>query len=241
MEAASYIGTSHLTALRRRMDIVANNMANMNTPGFKAEAPLFTPHLEKSTFGKGDKIAYVEDFGLVRDLSMGTFTPTGNPLDLAINGQGYFTIKTPQGTQYGRAGSFQLDPEGTLTTKQGYEVLDADGNAINIPENTKNITVTENGVVNADNVNIGRIQPVQFADPRQLAKLENGLYSTRQEPEILEVFEIQQGMIESSNVESIVEMTNMIEINRAYTSAKKFVDSEHDRMRLAIRKLSGNE
>ncbi len=238
MEATGYVAVSHLTALRRRMDMIANNMANMSTTGYKAEKPLFTSVLREST--RGDKVAYVEDFGSIRDLSMGTMQPTSNPLDLAINGEGYFQVETPDGIKYTRNGMLMLNNSGEITTHDGYPMLDDSGNAIVIPTNTKNITVSNDGTITADGSQIARIQPVMFEKERELQKLPNGLYETEEKPAPLEKFEIRQGMIEGSNVVPILEMTQMMEVSRRYESANKLLKGEDERQRDAIRTLSGN-
>jgi flagellar basal-body rod protein FlgF len=243
MDSTSYVGLSHMTALRREMDMVANNIANMSTNGYKSEKPLFTWFLNKAKNDviSRDKVAYVEDFGQVRNLEAGVMTPTGNPLDIAINSEGYFSIQTPQGVQYTRAGNFNLNADNQIVTRDGKALLDDKGSPIQIPPGTATITISNDGTLTADAVPVARIVPVVFENERELEKLPDGLYKTEQTPQPGTRFELRQGMIEGSNVQAVVEMTHMIDISRAYETAKRFVDREDDRMRDAIKKLAGNQ
>jgi len=243
MDTTSYVALSHMTALRREMDMVANNIANMSTSGFKTEKPLFTAFLNKAKndLVSRERVAYVEDFGQVRNLEAGTISTTGNPLDIAINSEGYFSIQTPEGVHYTRAGNFNLNGDNQIVTRDGKPLLDDKGSPITIPPGTSNITISNDGTVTADSAPVARIVPVLFEDERGLEKLPDGLYKTDQTPEPGTRFELRQGMLEGSNVQAVVEMTNMIDISRAYESAKRFVDREDDRMRDAIRKLAGNQ
>jgi flagellar basal-body rod protein FlgF len=246
MDATSYVTISHMTALRRQMEMIANNLANMNTSSYKAEKPLFTQFINPTRFAterpKGENgIAYVEDFGVVRNLDTGTISPTNNPLDIAINGEGYYQVQTAEGVRFTRAGSFSLSSDGTLVTRAGDPLLDDAGNPIQIPQGTRDITISADGTVTANNQQLARIVPVVFDDERALKKLPAGLYETDQTPNPLQSFDLRQGMVEGSNVQPVLEMTNMIDVSRAYQSAQKFTEQEHQRVRNAIGKLAGNE
>lgn len=239
MDTTSYIQISHMTALRRQMDMIANNLANMSTPSYKGEKPLFTEFLNPGSKGQG-KVSYVEDFGMVRNLELGTISPTGNPLDIAINGEGYFSIQTQDGIRYTRAGAFMLSAQGQIVTRQGDPVLDTAGRPIAIPPGTRDITISSDGTISADNLQLARIVPVSFEDERALKKLPNSLFETDQVAQPLQGFELRQGMIEGSNVQPVLEMTQMIDVSRAYQSAQRFVETEHRRIKDAIGKLAGN-
>jgi flagellar basal-body rod protein FlgF len=234
-----------MTALRRQMDMIANNLANMSTSSYKAEKPLFTQFLNPT--GRSDDrpagdetISYVEDFGVVRNLQVGTISPTGNPLDIAINGAGYFQVATNEGVRYTRAGTFSLSPEGTIITRDGNPLLDDAGQPMVIPQGTRTITISTDGTVSADNLQVARIVPVSFENERALKKLPGGLYETDQTATPLETFDLRQGMAEGSNVQPVLEMTNMIEVSRAYQTAQKFIEQEHQRVKNAIGRLAGN-
>ena len=138
MENTSYIAMSRQAALRRSMDIVANNIANANTPAFKAERMMFQEYLAKPT--KDDKLSFVEDVGTARDLSSGPLTTTGNDFDVALSDEGYFVVDSPLGERYTRHGRFQLDANGQLVTGTGYPVQGQAG-PINIPEDGGRISI----------------------------------------------------------------------------------------------------
>ncbi|MBL9034438.1 MAG: flagellar hook-basal body complex protein, partial [Rhodospirillaceae bacterium] len=118
METPIYIALSRQMVLRNQMDVVANNIANASTPGFKAEMMLLTE--VELPAERGTELSYVQDFATARDFSAGPLRATGNDLDLAIQGDGFFSVQTPDGVRYTRVGRFQLDANGTLITSQGY-------------------------------------------------------------------------------------------------------------------------
>ncbi|MBN2751690.1 MAG: flagellar hook-basal body complex protein, partial [Rhodospirillaceae bacterium] len=190
MENASYIALSRQTALWRQMDQVANNMANVNTAGFKGEQELFTDYVAKVRTDRSlfkDKIAFTEDYGMVRDLSEGALRTTGNSLDVAIKGEGYFTVEADNGDRYyTRNGHFKLNADGQLATTSG-EVLisDADQPVILAPGETE-ITISRDGTISTENGQIGRLRLANFDDQRALKKVANGLYDAgEQTPQVL--------------------------------------------------------
>ena len=238
MENTTYVTIGHMTALRRRMDLISNNMANMNTSGYKAEKPLFTSYLVDDQ-KIGERVAHVQDFGIVRNLDAGPLTPTGNPLDLGLASEGYFTVETDRGVRYTRNGNFAINPDGDVVTKEGFKLLDDGGLPLNIPEGATDIVISDNGSVAIDGVQLAQITPVTFDNERELERLPDSLYTTEQEPNPVERPSIKQGMIEGSNVVSMLELTDMIEVHRAYETSKNFVEREDERVRQALRKLSG--
>lgn len=239
MENAGYIALSRQTALWRQMDQIANNMANVNTAGFKGERVLFTDYLAKVRTDRSlfrDTIAYTEDFGMVRDLSEGALQTTGNPLDVAIKGDGYFAVENEDGQRfYTRSGRFKLDADGQITTSSGEILLsDTDQPIVLAPGETE-ITVSRDGTVTTENGQIGRLRLVGFADQRALKKVTGGLYDAgEQTPTPLQAPHVTQGMLEGSNVNPISEITQMISVQRAYEGAQKMIETEHDRQRQAI-------
>lgn len=240
MENTGYIALSRQSVLRRKMDIIANNMANMNTPAFKGEDMMFVEHLRKT--GDNDRVSLVQDIALLRNLKMGPMAKTDNPLDLAINGDGYFVIETPDGERYTRNGSFQLNQQGQIVTTQGDLVLGADGNAITMPADEPHISIARDGSISAGETLVGRLQIVSFENEQELEKQSDSLYARgEQEPQAAEGAEVAQGMIEGSNVQGIVEMTKMITTVRSYSSASKLVEQEHERQRRAIQVLASTQ
>jgi flagellar basal-body rod protein FlgF len=215
------------------MDVIATNLANLETAGFKAENMIFTEHLEQTA--EGEILSLVHDVGFVRDLSAGPMVGTQSPLDLAIHGQGYFAVETPDGERYTRHGVFQLDADGQIVTTEGNPVLNNGGAAISIPLDTASITITRDGTVSADAQEVGKIKLVTFENPQALSKAGSGLYEAiDQTPTTDSDSEIMQGMVESSNVKGVVEMTRMVDTVRSYQAAAKLADTEHQRILDAI-------
>lgn len=240
MENTGYIALSRQSVLRRKMDVIAQNLANMTTPAFKGEDMMFVEHLKKT--GENDRVSLVQDIALLRNLGEGPMTKTDNPLDLAISGPGYFVVETIDGERYTRNGTFQLDAQGQIVTTQGDPVLGTDGNPITIPVNEPEISIARDGSVSAGETLISRIQVVSFENEQALEKQSNSLLARgEQEPQAAEEGEVIQGMIEGSNVQGIVEVTRMINTIRSYTATSKLVDQEHERQRRAIQVLASSQ
>jgi flagellar basal-body rod protein FlgF len=235
METTAYIALSRQMALRRQMDLIANNIANMTSTGFKAEALMYEPVVRAA--GHGQRLAFVQDVGVARDLSAGPITATGNPLDLAIQGPGYFAIDTDQGPRYGRGGQFRLSVAGELVTVAGDPVLDDGGAPLSLPVDAGPITVAADGTVSTAQGTIGRIGLVEFADEQRLHKVGGGLYRAEQPPVPAERSRLVQGVLEGSNVQPILEMTEMMATVRAYQSVQRLLDTHHELQRRAIERV----
>lgn len=242
MENATYIALSSQMAIQRQMDVVANNLANASTPAFKGEEMLFSQYLVRPA-GQRSPIAFVQDAGTVRDLREGPITQTGNPLDLAISGQGYFAVQTPLGIRYTRNGHFQLDSQGQIVTSQGYPVLTNSGQPLVVPANTHGIAVATDGTVSVgqdgsgEQSTLGQLQLVDFPAPQAVTPAANGLWVTDQAPQPATAT-VQQGMLEESNVQPVVELTRMLSVARESGTVKTFLDEEDQRRGNAIDKLS---
>jgi flagellar basal-body rod protein FlgF len=233
MENSLTIALARQSVLGRQMDVIATNLANLETAGFKAENMIFTEHLEQTA--AGEVLSLVHDVGFVRDLSEGPMVGTQSPLDLAIHGQGYFVVDTPDGERYTRHGVFQLDAAGQIVTTEGNPVLNSGGAPITVPLGASSITITGDGTISADAQEIGRIKLVGFENPQALSKVGSGLYkAVGQSPTTDPDSEIMQGMVESSNVKGVVEMTRMVDTVRSYQAAAKLADTEHQRILEAI-------
>ena len=244
METTSMIALSRQAVLRREMTVVANNIANMNTGGFKGEKMLFVQHLSKNPNldgMAGRQLAFVRDIATVRDLSPGPLEKTGNPLDLAIQDDGYFVVQTEDGDRYTRAGRFQLDSGGQMVTLTGDPVLSDAGQPIFFAPEEQEIIISGDGTVSSENGPIGKLRVVQFDNPHTLKPIQNGYYQTDAEAIDLERPFIAQGMLEQSNVEPVIEMTNMIEVSRSYQSISKFIEKEDDRIRRMMKDLVGGQ
>jgi flagellar basal-body rod protein FlgF len=242
MQNATYIALSSQVALQRQMDVVANNLANVSTTAFKGEEMMFSQYLVQPRSAK--PLAFVEDAGTARDLRQGPIAKTGNPLDLALDGAGYFAVDTPLGTRYTRNGHLQLDTQGQLVTSDGYPVLSSAGQPIPVPSGAKDIAVAQDGTISISQSGstsqsaIGKLQIVNFAQPQQVAPAADGLYVTDQTPDPASGTTVKQGMIEESNVQPVLELTRLMAVTRASAMVKDFLDEESTRQRDAIDKLS---
>jgi len=240
MENPGYIALSKQTALQRQMSVIANNLANMNTSGYKAERMVFREYVSKPS--QTESLSFVQDFGLARDLTEGTPTITSNTLDLAISGPGYFSIDTENGDRYTRHGRFQLDQTGQLVTGQGDPVLSANGAPIIIPPGSGALTIGADGSIDGVNGFIGRVGLVEFENERNLKRAENNLYEAKDErPDPAAKSSMVQGSLESSNVQPILEMTRMIEVHRSYRSTQNFMKTEHDKILRAINTIGRSQ
>ena len=235
MESPSYIGLSRQMVLARQMDVIAHNIANANTPAYNSEKMVFVDYLIQPQ--RKEPMNFVQDYGTYRDLSEGPMSPTGNPLDVAISGEGYFSIQTPDGVRYTRHGRFMLNPDNQIVDGQGQPLLNAGGSPIAVPAGER-VTIANDGTVSTPNGALGRIGVVTFADQQKMAREANGLYSAEGQPsQPAEKATLLQGTLEQSNVEAIVEMTRMIDVSRSYESASRFLNSEHERQLRAIRAM----
>ena len=240
MENSLSVVLSRQGVLTRQLDVIATNLANANTSGFKAESIVFSEFLEPTT-DSSPALSMVHDVTYLRDMSEGTMKSTNNPLDLAISGEGYFAVQAPQGERFTRLGAFQLNNLGQLVTLSGAPVLGAGGAPIAIPREASTITITRDGTVSADEAEIAKLRIVNFEAPQALSKDGGGLYDPKdQTPQPATDAEVLQGMIEGSNVKGVVEMTRMVEVVRSYQAAGKMAENEHRRILDAIDIILGN-
>lgn len=232
MENTSYIALSRQNALWRQMDVIANNMANANTPAYKGEQMMFREYLmntRSSNRAVGDKLSYVQDMGVLRDTREGPLTKTDNPLDIGVHGEGYFQIETQAGMRYSRNGHFRLDEAGMLVNSQGFAVMSKQDNPIIFAPNEKDIQIAGDGTVSTENGVVAQLKLVRFANEQNLRKAGDSLYETTDDPETIERPQIVQGMMEESNVQPVMEVTRMTELLRQYQAAQNVIDKEHER------------
>lgn len=244
MEQAITIALSRQMTLRRAMDMVANNVANANTPAYKAESPVFTEFLMKDASaedhdgrGRLGGLSYVIDSGTHRDMADGNIITTGNPLDFAINGEGYFSVLTDGGERYTRAGHFSINEAGQLITSEGDPVLSDGGAPIQINPDDGAIEVGRDGTIATANGTIGRLGIVEFEDERAMKKVGSTYYETEENPAPVANPVVMQGAIENSNVQPVVEMTRMIEVMRTYQSTQRSIEKMGEMSQAAIRQL----
>jgi flagellar basal-body rod protein FlgF len=250
MENTLLVGLSRQLTLERRLDVVANNVANVNTTGFKADRSLFEEYLRspahEDNFVPADRrVSFVHDRATFHDFAAGPSEQTKNPLDIAIDGKAFLVVQTAAGERYTRDGGLQINNQGQLVTASGDAVLGTSGpivfqptdKAINIAPDG-NITVVE-GTNTTDAIR-GKLRLVTFADAQKLVKEGGNLYSAGQgvaaQPDTTS--RVNQGFIEKSNVNSVHEMSRMIEITRTYTHISTLLQQQQELHRTAIEKLA---
>lgn len=240
MDNASLLSLSYQLAAFRSMDVIANNIANVSTPGYKRESVRFEQYLQRVTPAEGERsgqtLSFVRDAGVTRDLSGGRLEQTGAPFDIAINGSGFFVVQTSAGERYTRNGHFTLNADGTLVTETGDPVL-GDGGPISITADDGDVSIGADGTVSGSQGQIGKLRVVDFANPRALVKQGDSLYSATATANPATNASLSQGMLESSNVQPVIEIARMIEVMRAYEATSSLEQSSSDMKRQAIQKL----
>ncbi len=241
MELASSIATSRLIAQEQAIDAIADNIANVSTPGYKANRVLFGEWLSRQDGADsppgGETIAFTQDQATWRDQTPGPIQRTGNPLDLAISGAGWFSVSTARGVRLTRDGRFGLMPDGTVADSAGDALLDPSGQPIHVGPTDTTLTVTSDGALSSENGRIGGIGVVQPTDPMQLVPEGGTLFRADCPTNQVTPPKIVQGAIEGSNVQPVVELTRMIDGEREFQFASQMVQAESDREKDAINKL----
>ena len=236
MENTGYVALSYQIALERKMDQVANNIANVDTSGFKSSHMLFNEHLVNAP--KQNPLSMVMDYGNYRNYQPGPIQSTGNTYDVALEGNGFMVIQTEDGEKYTRNGNFSTNNQGQLVTSSGELVADTGGKPIIIPAEARDVVISENGTVSTDQGQLGRLKIVRFENPQDLKPVGNSLFETSQGGTPDETTTVRQGMIEGSNVNAVMEMTDMIEVMRKYQSMARLLQTDHDLQTSMIQSLS---
>jgi len=242
MDNTLYVGMSHQMALRRQMDLIANNIANMNTTGYKRENVIFQEYLEKLPSDEAPatrNVNFVLDYGVARDDQQGEFEPTGNPLDLAIAGKGFFAVQTPNGDRlFTRNGHFAISPDGFLATRDGNKVLGAGDQPIPLPATETDFIIRDDGTVSSNLGLKGRVQVVQFDDEQALTKAGDSYFKGEGgTPAPASRTQLKPGMVESSNVRPVMELTEMVRVLRTYQATSSMLDRFDDLERKSIERL----
>lgn len=245
MDNATYVALSRQLTLRRELDVTANNLANMNTTGYKFEQLLVEAEPGAPAYNLPIRAPanFAYDKGIGRDFSQGTFLQTGNDLDVAIDGEGaFFVVNGADGNLYTRDGAFTLNAEGVLMTQEGL-VVQGDGGEIRLNPEFGAPSISADGIVsqrtNDGSVRVGKLAVVRFADLSDLEKRGDNLYAATSNaaPDPATDARLRQGMLEASNVNAIVEITKLVEINRAYASVSKIIEQNQELNRTAIERL----
>src|SRR5579871_6029713 len=250
MENALLIGLSRQTTLERQLEVIANNIANVNTTGYKADQSLFEEFLtsgahEDNFVGKDRRVSYVQDRGTYRDFSEGALQQTSNPLDVAIDGNAFLTVQTSGGERYTRDGNLQLNSQGQLVTEGGDPVLGNSGPIIFQPTD-HDINISPDGTITVVEANAridtvrGKLRLVSFTDAQSLLKQGSNLYAASNgataQPDLKAT--VKQGYIEKSNVNAVAEMGRMIEVSRTYSQIANILQQQSDLHKNAINQLA---
>ncbi|MBM1308777.1 flagellar hook-basal body complex protein [Sulfitobacter mediterraneus] len=235
MENAGYTTLTRQSGLAREMQIVANNIANTATTGFRAEGLIFSEFVQPLERGASLSMGQ----GNVKNTSFaqGALTKTGGTFDLAIEGDGYFLVETPGGERLTRAGAFSPSAEGDLVTPDGYRVLDAGGAPIFVPSGVI-IAVSGDGTLSADGTPLGQIGIVRPSDAAQMTREDGVMFDSPSGFEPAETARVLQGFVENSNVNAVSQLARMIEVQRAYELGQSFLETEDERVRAALKSLS---
>ena len=241
MDNALYVGLSRQMVLRREMDIVANNIANADTNGFKVESLLTAeaPTPPAMTAEGPQPIKFVQTAGVARDFGQGGLHRSDAPFDFAIDGKGFFKVTTKSGDRFTRDGHFRMDDQGRLVTQAGDPVADEGGGEITLDPEKGQVSVADDGTVSQGTERVAKIGVFQFANLSVLDKEGDNLYrnSSNQQPTTATDAKVRQGMLESSNVNPILEITRMIEVSRAYEQTAQMMASEQDLSRSSVQRL----
>lgn len=245
MDNALLVGLSRQMSLRRELDVIANNVANLNTTGFKGETMMFEQFLDPTARhdhfpGSDRRVAFVVDRATLQDFSQGPLQRTEAPLDVALDGTGFLAVQTPNGERYTRGGNLHLNSQGQLVTVSGQLVLGQSGPIVFEPNDTT-ITIAADGTVSSQNGDRGKVRMVRFPNPEQLTSQGNGLWAAPAgvAPQPAEVTtRLVQGALEKSNVQPVREISRMIEVTRAYTTVSSMQQRTEELRRKAIEKLA---
>jgi len=253
MDNALLIGMSRQTALQRELDVVANNIANINTTGFKADGAVFAEYLNKNAssggFAAADRrMSFVQDRMSWHDMTAGTVQSTGGPLDVAIDGEGMLVVQTDRGERYTRNGALQLNNLGEVVTTAGDKVMGENGPIV-LQTTDRDIVIAKDGTIkvregtslNSDSTR-GKLRLVTFDNAQQLQK--DGASTFAAPDGVTPVplpdakAHVVQGAIEKSNVRPVIEMTRMIELTRAYTDVASILQQQGDMRKNSIQQLA---
>lgn len=240
MENAQLINLSRQTALRNQLNVVANNMANINTAGYKSQRLLFEeivmPVAEATEFETADHhLHYVHDYATSYNFLPGSIRQSGKELDVAVDGEGWFSVQTEDGVAYTRHGAFHLDNTGMLVTAMGKPVL-TDGGPVTFTPEDGAIEIARDGTISTEAGVRGRLQLVTFDVSQDLLQIGENLYTHEEAVPYLEG-RVVQGALENSNVQGVVEVTRLIEITRAYQTVSKLMEDTNKLRENAIATL----
>lgn len=235
METSGYVTLTRQSGLMREMEIIAHNMANAATTGFRQQGIVFSEYIE--AVGQGDSLSMAAARVKSTSMSQGILTQTGNPLDLAIEGNGFFQLETQNGIRLTRAGAFNVNSVGDIVTAEGHRVLDIGGASINVPPGEADVTVAADGTVSLGDQLLGQLGVVEPEAGADLKREAGVLFQT--DAALIPAANglVLQGHLEGSNVDAISQLTRLIEVQRAYEMGQKLLDMGDERSKSALQTL----
>lgn len=233
MENAGYTTLTRQSGLMREMRVIANNIANSATTGFRQEGVIFSEYVSapKNAPSLSMALGNVEN----TSLAQGTLTSTGGNFDFAIEGEGFFMLETPRGERLTRAGSFTPNAEGDLVNSQGFRVLDAGGAPVFVPPDASDLAVGADGTLSAGGRALAQIGLVEPLEGTRLIREDGVMFRAEGELQPAASATIAQGFLESSNVNAIGQVARMIEVQRAYELGQSFMETENERLKTALK------
>lgn len=236
MEGSGFVTLTRQVGLMREVQVVANNIANSSTAGFRREGVIFSEFIRRS--GTAPSVSMAQASARLVDRTEGGLTRTGGMFDFAIRGDGYFLLETDRGQRLTRSGVFAPGPDGTLRNPDGHALLDGAGTPVVVAAGIRSVLLGEDGTLSGDGQPIARIQLWGPDDPLSL-RHEGGTLFTADAVVPVTGGTFVQRAVEESNVDPITEVARMIEVQRAYEMGQAFLDREDERLRGMIRTIGG--
>ncbi len=244
-----YTAASAMIARLDQQKLLSHNISNLNTPGFKQTLTALEEYLQVDVYpfhsaqSPSDQLKKLGRMGLgvnttpeITDFSQGSLRATGQPLDVALEGAGFFRVRTPEGERYTRDGRFAVDADSQLVTVDGYAVLDESGGTIELPQGT--VRISSQGEIFVNGTQEGRLGLAVFENPQEnLAREKDNLYQAAGQPTGDVPGTLLQGYLEMSNIDPAVMMTEMAKVARTYEAAQKMMQSQDQLLGRAINTL----
>ncbi|KMK65555.1 flagellar hook-basal body complex protein [Puniceibacterium sp. IMCC21224] len=233
MEATGYTTLTRQSGLMREMQVIANNIANSATTGYRQEGVIFSEYVQRTDTGQSVSMATAR----IQNTSalQGALTRTGGKFDVGIEGDGFFLIQTPQGERLSRAGAFSPSANGDLVTMDGYPVLDAGGAPLFVPPDADDLAISGDGTISTDGRPIGQLGVVMPIAPLDMQREGGVMFRADAGYDPVELPRVKQGFLEGSNVDPVGQIARMIDVQRAYEMGQSFLDAENERVRDALK------
>jgi len=236
MDNAVYATLTRQSGLLAEMRVVANNIANTATTGYRAEGVIFSEYIQ-ALDGEAPSLSMATARVRETSLAQGGLTQTNGTFDLAIQGDGFFMVDTPQGQRLTRAGAFTPNENGDLVSPDGARVLDPGGAPVFVPTGAGQIAIAPDGTISAAGQPVGQIGMFLPADPNDLVR-EDGVRFRADAGVVPAEGRMLQGFVEESNVDAVMQITRMIEVQRAYELGQSFMEREDQRVRGLIQSIN---